>query len=252
MQRRNFSVCVTEEKARFAGKGQQGRGRERPCHFSRPSPGPVAQGLCGGLRLVRSAQLQLEGKKGWGWSMGQRGPTWPRGCCSQLGIVPGMSGPRTGRWQPQSWQEGWAPAAGEALCIPVGQGTAPRAEDSLHRGSGRFAEETCSSPKSHVAQILFVPLSARHNKAVCQGEYLFLHRCYHHLKHTQFGDTSLLQTYQKVIEKEKLSSSPTPLKAPGAPPHFVGGIISLLPLFFQFPPFAFRSLIKKYYFERSL
>lgn len=99
-----------------------------------------------------------------------------------------------------------------------------------------------------MAQILFVPLCERWNKAVYQGEYLFLHRGYQHLKHTPFGDTSLSQMYQKVIAKAKLSSSPTPLKAPGAPPHFFEGIISLLPMFFQFPRFAFYFIDKEILF----
>lgn len=215
------------------GESRAGVGRG-PVIFPVPPQGQQHVGLCGGLRLMRNAHHH-RGRRA-GDEHGAEEPHVAQGLL--LTASQGWQGPGQGRVDGLLLQRG--------LCSPVGQDASPRAEDSLHRGTGEFAKEMCSFPRSHVAQILFVPLCERWNKAVCQGEYLFLHRGYHHLKHTPSGGTSLSQMYQKVIVKEKLSSSPPPLKAPGSSPHFFEGILSLLPTFLTLLSI---SLIKKYYFE---
>lgn len=134
-------------------------------------------------------------------------------------------------------------------------GCSSSCQDSLHRGSGDVCQGNVSLLFSRdVSWISCVSLSARYDKATCQGEILFLGRCYHQLKYTQFCEWTFpsLKCVQKVIVKEKLSSVFQTLKLTGALPHLVGRIISSLPLLFHCPHFVFCSLVTKCYSERIL
>jgi len=146
---RNVSICVAGGKA--------------PSIFTALSQGRGSAGPSEGLRLVRmGAKLWLAGTRG--WSVGRGSAAWLGGCGQHGASPPGGQG---GRWRLGAG--GQLPCTGVALCTSAWWDAAPRAEDSLHRGSGVACQGHMSLLKREVAWIFCVALSARH-KAACQGE----------------------------------------------------------------------------------